>query len=293
MKKILGASLCLVAALLLCALSALAQTTGTGAIIGRAMDSTGAVIPGVEVTITSPQLIGGAKTFVTDEQGVYRFELLRAGTYRVSFALPGFKTINIDNVGVVVNITMTVRTAPMEVSATSEEVTVSSQSPAIDLEAATIGVNFSQKMIDDLPWSRSLTAISGMIPNALSTSYDVGNSSFGTSSTISARNGGYSGSNMVSMDGLYWCQTYEDYGTYEEMNVSSNAKGAEQLNAGITLALVVKSGSNQFHGNVTGAYQNGSMQSNNLTPQFLWRKDTLGPSTPTSRTNMATSAVRL
>ena len=263
-RRILGSCV----AFLLCTVSLFAQTIGTGAIVGRALDPTGAVIPGVEVTITSPQLIGGAHTTVTDELGVYRFELLRAGTYRVSFALPGFKTINIDDVGVVVNVTKT-QDATMEVSATAEEVTVSSQAPTIDLEAATIGVNWSQKMIDDLPWSRSLVAISAMIPNALATSYDVGNSSFGTSSSITARNGGLSGSNMVSMDGLYWCQTYEDYGTYEEMNVSTNAKGAEQLNAGITLALTVKSGSNNFHGNLSTGYQNGSMQSDNVTADLL------------------------
>src|ERR1700722_8835839 len=140
-----------------------AQNTETGAIVGHAQDATGAVIPGVEVMITSPQLIGGTHSEVTDEQGVYRFELLRPGTYRVSFALPGFQTINIDDVGVQANITMTIN-GPMEVSATSEEVTVTSQVPTIDLQSATIGVNWNQKMMEDLPWSRSLTGISSMIP---------------------------------------------------------------------------------------------------------------------------------
>src|SRR5438105_9734747 len=69
----------------------------TGTITGRALDGSGALIPGVEVSVASPAMIGGARSAVTDEQGVYRFTLLAApGVYRVSFALPGFKTLNID-----------------------------------------------------------------------------------------------------------------------------------------------------------------------------------------------------
>ena len=51
---------------------------------------------GVEVTITSPAMIGGARSAITDEQGTYRFTLLAVGVYRVTFALQGFKTLNID-----------------------------------------------------------------------------------------------------------------------------------------------------------------------------------------------------
>src|SRR5689334_17422849 len=128
-------------------------------------------------------------------------------------------------------------------------------------------------MMDELPWSRSLTGMSMIIPGVYSTSFDIGNSNFGTSSTIAARSGGRAGGNVVTIDGLVWCQSYADYGSFEEMNVSTNAKGADQMNSGITLGMVVKSGGNQFHGNFSAQYQNGSMQSNNITtykvPDFL------------------------
>ena len=45
----------------------------TGAITGRATDTSGGALPGVTVSITSPNMIGGARTSVTDEEGVYRF----------------------------------------------------------------------------------------------------------------------------------------------------------------------------------------------------------------------------
>jgi len=236
----------------------------TSNITARAQDSTGGVIPGVEVSISSPALIGGVRKEITDETGSYRFTLLPPGVYRVSFALPGFKTLNIDGVTVNAGATAT-QVGVMEVASTAEEITVSSQAPTIDLESATVGVNISQKMMDELPWSRSLTGMSMMIPGVRSTSFDIGNANFGTGSSIAASSGGRSGGNVVTIDGLVWCQSYSDYGSFEEMNVSTNAKGADQMNSGITVGMVVKSGGNQFHGNFSGDYQNGSMQSNNIT----------------------------
>src|SRR5262245_25774135 len=267
MKRIFGVGAVVCAVLTAWISPAFAQTL-TGNISVRAQDSTGAVIPGVEVSISSPDMIGGARKEITDETGSYRFTLLPPGTYRVSFTLPGFKTLNIDGVLVTAGNTATT-VGTMEVASTAEEITITSQAPTIDLESATVGVNISQKMMDELPWSRSLTGMSMMIPGVFSTSFDIGNSNFGTSSTIAARSGGRAGGNVVTIDGLMWCQSYANYGSFEEMNVSTNAKGADQMNSGITLAMVVKSGSNAFHGNFTAKYQNGSMQSNNISPELV------------------------
>src|SRR5437016_4589030 len=102
-------------ALVVCALPAAAQNQTTGAITGRATDPSGALIPGVEVSVASPAMIGGVRTTPTDEQGSFRFTLLPIGTYRVSFALPGFKTLNIDGVDVNAGATRTIN-ATMEVA---------------------------------------------------------------------------------------------------------------------------------------------------------------------------------
>src|ERR1051326_7407274 len=128
-------------ALALFAIPGFPQSQTTGTITGRAQDSTGALIPGVEVWFSSPAMIGGARTAVTDETGTYRFTLLPAGTYRVSFALTGFKTLNVDGVVVTPQATMTI-TGNLQAASTAEEVTVTSQAPAIDLEQATVAVNF-------------------------------------------------------------------------------------------------------------------------------------------------------
>jgi hypothetical protein len=68
------------------AIPSFSQIPTTGAITGRTADASGALIPGVDVSITSPSMIGGARTAITDEQGVYRFTLLAPGLYRVSFS---------------------------------------------------------------------------------------------------------------------------------------------------------------------------------------------------------------
>src|SRR5436189_4953942 len=89
------------------ALPAFAQST-TGTITGRAVDSSGAVLPGVAVSISSPQMIGGPRDAVTDSLGTYRFTLVPPGTYQVKFQLASFRALAIDGVVVTANATMTV-----------------------------------------------------------------------------------------------------------------------------------------------------------------------------------------
>jgi hypothetical protein len=242
----------------------------TGGITGRATDSSGGALPGVTVSITSPQMIGGARTAITDEQGVYRFTLLPGGVYTVKFELPGFTTMNIEGVTLNAGATMTIN-GRLEVASLQETVTVTSQAPTIDLEAANVAVNWDQQKLDEIPYSRSLTGLVALIPGLYATNYDVGGSSFGTGSGPAARAFGRAGGNVVSYDGMIWDQTYGDYGTYEEAQVTVAAKGAEAMNPGVTMNLVVKSGGNQFRGSATASYQDGAFQSDNIDQDLLDR----------------------
>ena len=72
--------------------------------------------------------------------------------------------------------------------------------------------------------------------------------SFGTGSGPAARTFGRAGGGVVSYDGMIWDQTYGDFGTYEEAQITTAAKGADAMNPGVTMNLVVKSGSNTFKG---------------------------------------------
>jgi len=97
--------------------------------------------------------------------------------------------------------------AKMEVGSSTEVITVTGQASAIDLEAATVGVNWDIHKLDDVPYSRSLVALNSMLPGVyFSGKLDVGGSQFGTGSAVGGNTFGRSGNNVMAIDGLVWCQ---------------------------------------------------------------------------------------
>lgn len=245
-----------------------AAQSATSNITGRATDGSGAALPGATVSVTSPNLIGGARTTVSDEQGVYRFTQLPGGTYAVKFELAGFSTLTVEGVTVAGGSTMTIN-GKLELATLQESVTVTSQAPTIDLESSKVAVTWDQQKLDDLPYSRSLTGLIALVPGLYATSYDVGGSNFGTGSGPSARTFGRAGGNVVMYDGMVWDQTYGDYGSFEEAQITTASKGADAMNPGVSMNFVIKSGGNQFHGSFLGQYQSGGMQSKNVDDDLL------------------------
>src|SRR2546430_7137170 len=108
-----------------------AQTLGT--IAGVAKDATGAVLPGVSVEVASPALIERVRAATTDGSGQYAIVSLPVGSYSVTFTLPGFGAIKREGVDVVANFTATIN-AEMRVGALTETVTVTGESPLVDVQ---------------------------------------------------------------------------------------------------------------------------------------------------------------
>jgi hypothetical protein len=239
----------------------------TGTITGRALDSSGGVLPGVEVSISSPSMIGGARTAFTDDQGVYRFTQLPSGEYTVSFKLSGFKQLNLTGVRVDVGATMTIN-GTLQIDALSESVTVVSDTPVIDLQSTTVGVNWDEKQMEDLPYGRGIRGLARLVPGLSPSQFDVGGNTVGGSTTTGARSYGRSGEELIKFDGVVWDQFFGDYNTYEQVQVSAAAKGAEAQSPGLTLSFVIKSGSNKLSGMYLGAWQDGAFQGNNVTPEL-------------------------
>ena len=121
-----------------------AQQDGT--INGKVNDSSGAILPGVGITITSPQLLGGERTLVTDEQGNYRAGLLPPGVYSVKYELPGFKTLVRQDIQASAGFTATLNVV-MEVATVAETVTVQGDSPIVDVQSASVATNFNPMAI--------------------------------------------------------------------------------------------------------------------------------------------------
>src|SRR5688572_7821259 len=130
MTKLLRLCSLVLALAILLAPAGFAQTTiNTGALTGRVVDTGGAPLPGVTVTISSPRL-QGTRSDVTNEQGEYAFPILPPGTYRAEYELSGVKSQVRE--GVIVNASQTTRTDVAMTLAVSETVTVTASQVVVD-----------------------------------------------------------------------------------------------------------------------------------------------------------------
>jgi len=120
-----------------------------GRINGTVSDNTGAVLPGVTVTATSPALIQ-PQVQVTGEDGSFRFLALPPGTYDVMFELSGFQGIKREGIRVVINQTLTVD-QQLQVATLQEAVTVTGASPIVDTSTTTLGTNFTKELSPTFP----------------------------------------------------------------------------------------------------------------------------------------------
>src|SRR5262249_3929712 len=147
-----------IAALLAITPSLLAQSAGTGALTGTVRDASGAIVPGVTVTLTSADT-NQTRSAITTEDGSYRFSLLPPGNYGVKFTIPGFKTSEVSSVTVRVTETLVLDKA-LEVGAQGEQVTVETQTEVLQTATSTLGTTVGATTVTQLPLStRNYTQI--------------------------------------------------------------------------------------------------------------------------------------
>ena len=137
-------------------LSIYPQSQGTGAIKGTVATPEGEVLPGVEVTLSSPNLIGGNQSVVSNAAGKFRFVALLIGTYAVEARLVGFKPQKRDNIRLSVGKTLTVDFA-LEIGGIEEEITVISEAPMIDVKDSQMATTeMDYKFLQKIPSGRSM-----------------------------------------------------------------------------------------------------------------------------------------
>ena len=130
--------------------AAYAQASITGVV----RDTSGAVLPGVTVEAASPALIEKVRSVVTDGTGQYRIENLRPGTYSVTFTLPGFATSKREGIELTGTFVASVN-ADMRVGALEETITVSGETPIVDVQSTTRQQVLSQELIASIPSGRN------------------------------------------------------------------------------------------------------------------------------------------
>ena len=142
-------------------LSAYAQSAFSGVV----RDPSGAVLPGVTIEASSPVLIEKVRNVITDEQGRYTIVDLRPGTYKMTFTLTGFSTVVRDAVELPGNTTVPIN-VELKVGSLEESVTVSGQSPLVDVQNAQRTQVLERDVIDALPSTRNMQTVGAPIVRA-------------------------------------------------------------------------------------------------------------------------------
>src|SRR6267143_2127497 len=132
-------------------------------ITGTVQDTSGAVLPGVSVEATSPELIEKTRTVVTDGTGQYRIENLRPGTYDVTFTLGGFSTVKREGIELSGSFVASVN-AELRVGAVEETLTVTGETPIVDVQSTTRQKVIDHAVIDTVPTGRLPTQLAVLIP---------------------------------------------------------------------------------------------------------------------------------
>lgn len=251
-----------------------AQVQHTGSLVGKVVDTSGGVLPGVTVEASSPALIR-PETYVTDEKGTYRFILLPIGVYKLTFSLPSFRTLVRADIPVSADKTLSIDII-MEVAAVAETVTVSGLAPVVDLTSATAAINLDRNAIDSLPTSRDVWSfLQNQAPQVVISREDVGGSESGLQATFSVHGSAwhqntfsFNGINVTGVNGTGTTDLYFDYDTFQELQISTGAHKAEVSTPGVYINIVARSGSDSWRGLVQNHFTNSTLQSNNLTDEL-------------------------
>lgn len=281
--------------LLLFTATAGAQNAG---ITGVVSDDTGGVLPGVTVEATSPVLIEGVRVVFTDGEGRFSIIDLRPGVYDVTFTLPGFSVIRREGIELGAGFTATV-SADMQVGGIEETITVTGESPLVDVQNVRRQTSVTNEVLELLPTSNKhintvVTFTAGFTGLA-----DVGGQytcqlggGCGTSEGFHGKKGSkvnMDGMGMENMSGVGNSSYVLNAASVEEMVLQTSGISADTNSDGPVLNIIPKEGGNSFSGTFLGTYSNDAMESNNLTD----RLKALGLSTPNVTTRIFDKSVSL
>src|SRR5262245_47332859 len=264
---------------LLLSTSAFAQ--GTGEIYGKATDKSGAVVPGVTVTVASPALIQ-PETAVTSATGVYRFPSIPIGVYTIKFELSGFTTVVRDGVRIELGANAQIN-AMLDVSAMQEVVTITGEAPLIDARSNSRVNRFNQEALQNVPSARDPWVILQQSAGIVMDRENIGGNMSGQQSNFIARGAATSqqkwnldGVDITDMSATGASPIYYDFDSFEEMQFSTGGADVAMQTPGVGINLVTKSGSNKFKGSARYLVTDDSMQATNVTDDIRKQGATSG-----------------
>jgi hypothetical protein len=246
----------------------------SGSISGTVKDEQGGVLPGVLLTL---QGTGAPQTFVTESDGQYRFLNVPPGSYTLTAALQGFRTVIRE--GVVLSVGQNVQLPiALGVAAVAESITVSGESPVIDTKAMGTATNFTQDELARVPNSRDPWALLRTVPGVSLDRVNIAGNETGQQAGFVSK-GGRQGDAVWTMDGVPITDmataggspTYFDYDAFDEIQISTAGNDIKQPTGAVGLNFVVKRGTNQFRGTGRGYFTNDSLEATNIPDELVAR----------------------
>lgn len=253
-----------------------AQET-TGGLQGTVKDATGAVIGGAHVVVRGTTLVGD-KALDSESTGYYRFANLPPGTYSIEVSAKGFKTVKREGLAIETGHLPTVDIT-MEIGAASEVVEVSGQAPVIDVTTNTNQTNVTQEVLDNTPHGYSFQSVIQFAPMARneplggSMTGMGGNGGAAPGSTSSGANNGYMIGGAADSESTYLVEGQDTenismgfsnanvpFQFIQEVQVKTSGIEAEHGGAlGGVVNVIMKKGSNAYHGSAFATYESNSM----------------------------------
>jgi hypothetical protein len=266
-----------------------AVASAQASLAGVAQDASGAVLPGVTVEASSPVLIEKTRTAVTDRNGRYSIPDLRPGTYTVTFTLTGFNQFKREGVELSGTVTITIN-AEMRVGGVSETITVSGESPVVDLQNTTRQVSVTQEMVSSVPSSRTPFTMGVLIPGVRRGAFmsqDAGGTLVQTVASLEFNNSRTADQRMMvngvalsTMIGGGWGGGAVPNATgTSEFAIDVSGVDAQAATGGVRINFIPRDGGNRFSGTVFGSYAAESFASDNYTGSDVQARGLTAPGT--------------
>ena len=233
--------------------------TGDGGLVGYVRDASGAVLPGITLTATSPGMIGQRQVF-SDETGYFRIINLPVGIYALTAELPGFSTFRQEAINVRAGSTFSLNIV-MQVGSVTETITVTSESPMIDTVSTETNVLVDGEFQRNVPLQarRNWSDVLELTPGIQSRPFDDNSGRM-----VYYGRGAHHFTHVIKMDGANAASYYDAQPTFINMSTDSigdielksgGADAATEMGVGVNVNIVTPNGGNEFHGQITATMQ--------------------------------------
>ena len=236
-----------------------------GRLAGTVFDSSGAVLPGVTVTLTNEQR-GQTQTTTTADTGAFVFPQVQPGLYTVTMTLSGFSTAEFSQVEIHVGVERSL-TARLEVGQVAELLTVSAGDSLVQTTTPEVTQTVVERQMKDLPLDgrnpieliRLQAGVPG-IPNRTETAINGGRPTW----TQITQDGINIQDNFIRQNALDFVPNRPTTDTVSEFSITTAMPGADAAGGATAVRLVTPSGTNRFRGNVYGFDRNTSRGANSF-----------------------------